>query len=373
MASKVAHREEMVRETVPFIVQYSTRTEYEEATMEEIHLETSYEPVTEIITELESSTVQEEIPAIVTYSALTVSEDVPVTDTVAAGGKGDGGKGESFGGATQDVFETVLEVVTETFLEEVPKVVAYSIENHIDHQDVTSHIVTTTPVTITEVSHVVESDCGGKGGADSCKELVPASKTVQFNTVYETIVAVEKRVKHVNRHSEVTISGTPTFRVSYEEEQVPSVRLEVVQSPVTLTEMKLETKTEVVTVEVQAVEVYKTEILTEEGCPEGTSGDKNGCIRVSSAQKKSSCPHGSIHRNGGCYEKDTHTVTVCPPGAEEANGGCQQKEVIPATAVYGAGSSAASKGAPTATKDAPPAAKKDVPPAPTKRRSLWGF
>jgi len=368
IGSKLQYREEVVRETVPTIVSYSTRTEYEEATIEEVHIENDIETVTETIVELTTQTVQEEVPAIISYGPSTTDETVTVTDTVLCGGGGasKGAISPCGGGGYQEVYETVLEVSTETLLEEVPKVFAYTIENHIETQEVRSQVVTSTPIPVTELTHVVESvgNCGkGSGG---CTEEVPASKTVSFKTSYDTVVAIDKKVKTTKHNEEVALQGTPTFTTGYEEETLHSVKLEIETVPVTVEESKVETKTETVTQEVSAATVYRSTVVTEEGCPDGSVQGEGGCLKVSTAATKRSCPSGSIQRNGGCYEKEVLTVSTCPPGSSEENGACIQKETIPATASYGgaaatmAAAGGKGKGAPTPTKEAPAAKKRSL-------------
>jgi len=315
-------------------------------------VEYTTEEVTETSTELASTTYTDEIPAIATYEPVTTYEEVTVTDTVACGGsnsKGCGGEGEV-------VTETTYSVETETADEEVPKVPAYSVEDHTETQSVTESVVASVPQTITETLHSVEDACG-KGGAN-CEQEVPTTKTVTFKTVYDTITVTDKKVKITNHQQEDTVQAAPVYRTVYEEEQHEVASLQVETVPTTLTETVIKSETKTVTEDVEAGTVLKTVTTTEQGCPDGSIHSEKGCAKLVTAAKNVSCPKGSSLKHGVCIEKITSTVTACPPGATESGKGCEQVETIPATAVYSA--------------PAPPAPTKEVPvatkvPAPTKR------
>jgi len=347
-ATKVEFKTETVEEVVPAIVSYTTRTEYEEVTVEEIKVEYDTQEVTETSTELATTTFTDEIPAVATYEPVTTYEEVTVTDTVACGA-GSGGKG--CGGDGQAVTETTYSVDTVVVEEEVPRVAAYTLEDHIESQSVTESVVASVPQTVTETVHVVESSTE--------EQAVPAGKSVSFKTVYETITVTDKKVKITNHQQEDEVQTAPTYNTVYEEEQHESVSLQVESVPTTLTETTVKSETKTVTEEVEAGTVLKTVTTTEQGCPEGAVSSGKGCSKTITAPKKISCPPGAQQRHGACIERSSTTVTACPPGATESGKGCEQVETIPATAVY-----SSPEPVPSPKKEAPAPQKA---PAPTKR------
>jgi len=348
-ATKIEFKTETVDEVVPAIVTYTTRTEYEEVTVEEIKVEYDTQEVTETSTELATTTYSDEIPAIATYEPVTTYEEVTVTDTVACGG-GAGGKG--CGGEGQVVTETTFSVETETVEEEVPRVAAYSLEDHIESQSVTESVVANVPQTVTETIHVVESSTE--------EQTVPSSKSVTFKTVFDTITVTDKKVKITNHQQEDEVQTAPTYQTVYEDEQHEVTTLQVETVPTTLTETVVKTETRTVTEDVEAGTVLKSVTTTEQGCPDGAVAGAKGCSKTVSVAKTVSCPPGALLKHSACIERSTTTVTACPPGATESGKGCEQVETIPATAVYG---SQATKSVPQPTKAAP---------APTKRSlRMW--
>jgi len=352
-AVKVAIRSEVVEEVVPAILSYTTRTEFEEATIEEIKIEYETEEVMETTTELASTTYTDQIPAIATYEPVTTYEEVAVTDTIpcaGAGGKGCGG--------TEMLTESVHTVETEVYEEEVPSVTAYVIEDHVDTQTVTDQIVGSQPQEIAETIHVVVDACG-KGGS-GCEQEVPTTKVVSFKTVYDTITVTDRKVKVTTTQQEDEVQVAPAYHTVYEEETHETASLQVETVPTTLTETVIKTTTRTVTEEVEAGTVLHSVTATEQACPEGSVGNAKGCIKRVTVPKTVTCPKGAQNKHGVCMEKTSMTVTACPPGSVETGSGCEQNETIPATVIYSEPEPApkATKEAPQEQKAAPPQQKK---------------
>jgi len=339
-AVKIAYKTETVTETVPALINYSTKTEYEEATMEEIHIEYQEETVIETNTELQQETITEEVPAIVNYATKTVFEEVQVTDVLACqpgkGGFDHKGKKDRCEQMVELV-ETSFSVETEYAEEEVPLVQSWSLEEHTEQQVVTKSFIIQVPETVTEVTQQVEDLCkDGKKDMHDCFKEVSPSQFVSFNTVYDNVMVSDKKVKVTTHTQEDKVAGAPTYRNVYEPEQHETAKLMVETVPTTLTEVMIKSETETITEVVEAGTILRNVAEKESVCPPGTHEEGKGCVKTVSVPKQISCPKGSQERHGTCVEKTTTTVTECPPGSTESGKGCETTETIPATAVYSA-------------------------------------
>jgi len=340
-AVKIAFKTETVTETVPALVTYTTKTEYEEATIEEIHIEFQEETAMETNTELRSEEIEEQVPAIVNYATKTVYEEVEVTDVLACQpGSGNGGKGKGKDtrcGEMVELAETSFSVETEYQEEEVPMVQAWSLEERTEQQVVTKTFITRVPEAVTEVTHKVEDVCTkGKKEQENCFKEVAPSQFVSFNTVYENLLVSDKKVKTTTHTQEETVQGAPTYRTVYEPEQHETAKLMVETVPTTLTEVMIKSETETERQVFQEGTILRNIAASEAMCPPGTREEGKGCVKQVSVPKQLSCPKGSQERHGTCVEKETNTITECPPGSTEGHKGCETTETIPATAVYGA-------------------------------------
>jgi len=329
--SKIQYRNDEIVTEVPALISYTTNTVYEDAVVEEIHVEYDTETVTEVVTNLESQTVTEEVPAIATWASQTTYEEVEVHDTVACGGA-DGGKGGCDGGPSS-LTETLVSVDTITEKEVVPFVTAWTVEDHLETESATEQVVVSIPTTVTETRHtLVGSSCGKGSESADCTKIVPLNTVVTFAGGFDTITVTEKRVKATTAIHEDEIHGAPAYRTEYESEPHEAVHLDVQTVPISLTVSEIKTKTQTLTEEVEAGTILKPSVRVKEVCPDDAVESEKGCEKTTVVSPSVSCPPGSQMHHGSCVSKTAHTNTVCPPGSQESGSGCVETETIPAFA-----------------------------------------
>jgi len=329
--SKIQYRNEEIVTEVPALTTYTTSTVYEDATVEEIHIEYDTETVTEVVTSLESQTVTEEVPAIATWSSETTYEDVEVQDTVACGGEG--GKGAGCDGGPSSLTETLVSVETITEREVVPFVTAWVVEEHVETENAVEQVVVNVPTTVTETRHtLVGTACGNGSQSTDCTKIVPLNSIVTFSGGFDTITVTEKRAKATTAIHEDEIHGTPAYRTEFASEAAEAVKIEVQSVPITLTVSEIMTKTQTLSEEVEAGPILKPSAVMREVCPDDAVQTEKGCEKTVVAPLNVACPPGSQMRHGSCVTKTSHTSTVCPPGSTESGSGCVEQEVLPAFA-----------------------------------------